>query len=90
MAIAAENEMKAKVQEMRAIVVQAEAEVPKALAKALASGKMSAMDYYNLQNVQADTSMRNAISQKETKAADNNDDGEKKAPIKPRIRPRLD
>ena len=90
MAIAAENEMKAKVQAMRAIVVQAEAEVPKALAKALASGKMSAMDYYNLQNVQADTSMRNAISKKESKAADGDDDENKKPAPKPRIRPRLD
>ncbi len=62
MAIATENEMKAKVQEMKAMVVQAEAEVPKALAKALNSGKMSAMDYYNMKNVQADTAMRKALS----------------------------
>ena len=61
MAIAAENEMKAKVQEMRALVVQAEAEVPKALARALDSGKLSAMDYYELQNLKADTAMRSAI-----------------------------
>ncbi|MBQ9790644.1 MAG: flotillin-like protein FloA [Clostridia bacterium] len=88
MAIAAENEMKARVQEMRAVVIQAEAEVPKALAKALSSGKMSAMDYYNLMNVQADTSMRNAISGKN---ADGSSNDEKKAVTpKPRIRPKLD
>ena len=62
MAIATENEMKARVQEMRAMVVQAEAEVPKALAKALNSGKMGVMDYYNMKNVQADTAMRKALS----------------------------
>ena len=61
MAIATENEMKAKVQEMRAMVVQAEAEVPRALAKALNTGKMGVMDYYNMKNVQADTAMRKAL-----------------------------
>ena len=86
MAIAAENEMKAKVQEMRAVVIQAEAEVPKALAKALTTGKMSAMDYYNLQNMQADTSMRNAISGKDDSTSAPIDDNKSK----PRIRPRID
>ncbi len=62
MAIATENEMKAKVQEMRAMVVQAEAEVPKALAKALNNGTMGVMDYYNMKNIQADTAMRKALS----------------------------
>lgn len=61
MAVANEQEMKAKTQEMRAIVIQAEAEVPKAMAEALRSGKLGVMDYYNMQNVQADTNMRNAI-----------------------------
>lgn len=64
MAIAAEQEMKAKVQEMRAMVVRAEADVPKALAEALRKGKISVDDYYNMQNIQADTSMRNSISTK--------------------------
>ncbi len=64
MAIAAEQEMKAKVQEMRAMVVKAEADVPKALAEALRKGKISVDEYYNMQNVQADTSMRNSISRK--------------------------
>ena len=61
MAVASEQEMKAKTQEMRAIVIQAEAEVPKAMAEALRSGKLGVMDYYNMQNIQADTAMRNAI-----------------------------
>lgn len=61
MAVASEQEMKAKTQEMRAIVIQAEAEVPKAMAQALREGKLGAMDYYNMQNLQADTAMRNAI-----------------------------
>jgi len=62
MAIAKEQEMKAAVQEMRAKVVEAEAEVPKALAEALRQGKMGVMDYYNLQNIKADTDMRDSIS----------------------------
>ncbi|MBQ8425266.1 MAG: flotillin-like protein FloA [Clostridia bacterium] len=65
MAIAAENEMKARVQEMRAEVIRAEAEVPKALAKALTSGNISVNDYYEMQNVQADTAMRKSLSRVE-------------------------
>ncbi len=52
----------AREQEMRAYVVEAEAEVPKALAYALREGKMGVMDYYDLQNLQADTRMRDTIS----------------------------
>ena len=52
----------AKEQEMRAYVVEAEAEVPKALAYALREGKMGVMDYYELQNLKADTDMRTSIS----------------------------
>lgn len=62
MAVAREQEMKASVQEMRAKVVEAEAEVPKAMASALREGKLGVMDYYNMQNVIADTQMRTAIS----------------------------
>jgi len=62
MAIAAEQEMKAKVQEMRAKVVEAEAEVPLAIADAFKQGKLGVMDYYRMQNVMADTQMRNSIS----------------------------
>ena len=47
---------------MRAYVVEAEAEVPKALAYALREGKMGVMDYYELQNLKADTDMRSSIS----------------------------
>ncbi len=61
MAVATEQEMKARTQEMRAVVIEAEAEVPKAMAEALKSGKLGVMDYYNMQNLQADTNMRNAI-----------------------------
>lgn len=52
----------AREQEMRAYVVEAEAEVPKALAYALREGKMGVMDYYELQNLKADTEMRESIS----------------------------
>ncbi len=61
MAVATEQEMKAKTQEMRAMVVAAEAEVPKAMADALRKGNLGVMDYLKVQNVQADTTMRNAI-----------------------------
>lgn len=62
MAVAREQEMKAAVQEMRAKVVEAEADVPKALAEALRTGKLGVMDYYQMQNIQADTQMRDSIS----------------------------
>lgn len=62
MAVAHEQEMKASVQEMRAKVVAAEAEVPLAMAEALRTGKLGVMDYYNLQNVKADTQMRDGIA----------------------------
>jgi uncharacterized protein YqfA (UPF0365 family) len=61
MAIAAEQEMKAKVQEMRAKVVEAEAQVPMAMAEAFRSGNLGIMDYYKMQNVAADTRMRDTI-----------------------------
>lgn len=62
MAVAHEQEMKAAVQEMRARVVEAEAEVPKAMAAALRDGKLGVMDYYQMQNVVADTNMREGIA----------------------------
>ena len=61
MAVAHEQEMKAAVQEMQAKVVEAEAEVPLAMAAALREGKLGVMDYYNMLNVRADTSMRENI-----------------------------
>ena len=62
MAVAQEQEMKAYTQEMEAKVVEAQAEVPHAMAAALKEGKIGVMDYYNMMNVQSDTEMRNAIS----------------------------
>lgn len=53
----------AREQEMRAYVVEAEAEVPKAMAYALREGKMGVMDYYDLQNLKADTQMREMLSE---------------------------
>jgi len=64
-AVALEQEMKAKVQEMQAKVVEAEAQVPLALAEALRSGNLGVMDYYRLENIQADTDMRESISKPE-------------------------
>lgn len=62
MAVAREQEMKASIQEMRAKVVEAEAEIPKAIAAALRDGNIGVMDYYNMKNVMADTQMRDSIS----------------------------
>lgn len=62
MAVASEQEMKAKAQEARANVIQAEAEIPKAIADAFRSGNLGVMDYYRMQNIQADTDMRQSIS----------------------------
>ena len=62
MAVALEQEMKAKAQEARAKVIEAEAEIPKAISEAFRSGNLGIMDYYKMQNVQADTGMRQAIS----------------------------
>ena len=70
MAVAREQEMKAEVQHMRAKVIEAEAEVPLAMASALKEGKLGVMDYYNMKNVLADTDMRSSIS----KIAENDKD----------------
>lgn len=61
-AVAAEQEMKAKVQEMQAEVVRAQSEVPRAMAEAFRSGRLGVMDYYKMENVQADTGMRKSIA----------------------------
>ena len=61
MAVAMEQEMKAKAQEARAKVILAEAEIPMAIAEAFRSGNLGIMDYYKLQNIQADTRMREGI-----------------------------
>ncbi len=62
MAIAEEQEQKARAQEARVKVIEAEAEVPMATAQALREGRIGIMDYYRMQNVQSDTSMRESIS----------------------------
>lgn len=62
MAIAAEQEMIAKAQEARAKVIEAEAEIPMAMAESFRSGNLGIMDYYKFKNIQADTNMRQSIS----------------------------
>jgi len=66
-AVALEQEMKAKVQEMQAKLVEAEAEVPMAMAEAFRSGNLGIMDYYRMRNIQADTNMRESISDLDNK-----------------------
>ena len=63
MAVAKEQEMKAYTQEMQAKVVEAQAKVPAAMAEALANGRLGVMDYYRLNNIQADTQMRKTIAE---------------------------
>jgi len=66
-AVALEQEMKARVQEMQAKVVEAQAQVPLAMAEAFRAGKLGVMDYYKMENVQADTAMRGSIAHPEGK-----------------------
>ena len=63
MAVAQEQEMRAHTQEMQAKVVEAQAEVPKALSQALREGNLGVMDYYSMNNIMADTKMRESISE---------------------------
>ena len=62
MAVAQEQEMKALAQEMRAKVIEAEAEVPRAMAEAFRAGNLGIMDYYKMKNIEADTAMRESIA----------------------------
>ncbi|WP_115312355.1 flotillin-like protein FloA [Peptoniphilus indolicus] len=62
MALAREQEMKAEVEAMRAKVVEAQSQVPLAMAEALKKGNIGAMDYYKIQNINSDTDMRKSIS----------------------------
>ncbi len=66
-AVASEQENIAEVAKMKAKVVEAEAEVPRAMSEAFRNGKLGVMDYYNLRNIQADTEMRTSIAQPEDK-----------------------
>ncbi|WP_026953767.1 flotillin-like protein FloA [Algoriphagus vanfongensis] len=78
MAVALEQEMKAKNVEMRAKVVEAEAEVPKALAEAFRSGQLGVMDYYRMENIKSDTSMRDSIAKSDSDGRDSKSKGDKK------------
>lgn len=71
MAVAAEQENIAKVTNMRSLVVEAEAQIPKAIAAAFQSGNLGILDYYRMKNIQSDTRMRNSLAGEE-------DDGEDK------------
>ena len=62
MAVALEQEMTAKVEEMRARVVEAEAEIPKAMAAAFREGHLGVMDYMRYRNIESDTTMRTSIA----------------------------
>ena len=75
MAVAEEQEMRAKTQEMQAKVVESESQVPLAMAQAFREGKLGVFDYVNMKNIQADTDMRESIS-------DSSDSGTTKAPEK--------
>ncbi|RKY03333.1 UPF0365 family protein, partial [Candidatus Poribacteria bacterium] len=63
MARAEEQEMRALTREMEAKIIEAEAEIPLAMAEAFRSGRLSIMDYYRLKNLMADTEMRRAIAE---------------------------
>ncbi|MBY5949741.1 flotillin-like protein FloA [Algoriphagus sp. NF] len=70
MAVALEQEMRAKSVEMRAKVIEAEAEVPLALAEAFRSGQLGVMDYYRMENIKSDTSMRDSIANSDSDSSD--------------------
>ena len=72
MAIALEQEMKAKAQEARARVLEAESEVPKAMAQAFLNGNLGIMDYYRMKNIEADTHMRDSIATPQGEKPSNN------------------
>ena len=74
MAVALEQEMKAKAQEARANVIQAEAQIPMAIAEAFRSGNLGIMDYQRYRNIQADTKMRESIAEDPNHAGDNPED----------------
>ncbi len=77
MAVATEQEMKAKAQEARAKVIEAEVQIPLAMAHAFESGNLGIMDYYKFKNIESDTSMRDSISKgtQRPSRTDESDDG---------------
>lgn len=72
-AVAEEQEMLAEVQRMRARVVEAESEVPLAMAEAFRSGNLGVMDYYQIKNIESDTSMRDSIAKRTTVSEEGRD-----------------
>jgi uncharacterized protein YqfA (UPF0365 family) len=76
MAVAREQEMSALVQERRAAVVEAEAEIPRAMAEAFREGNLGIMDYYRMKNVQADTKMREGFAAGDQPSAQTQTEGE--------------
>jgi uncharacterized protein YqfA (UPF0365 family) len=78
MAVALEQEMKARNVEMQAKVTEAEAEVPKAISEAFRSGNFGIMDYYKMENVKSDTSMRESIANSDADKRDKSKGGDKK------------
>ena len=72
MAVAEEQAMTARTQEMKAKVVAAEAEVPKAMAQAFRDGNLGIMDYYKMENIKSDTGMRDAIASSDADTSDDN------------------
>ncbi|MBC8046309.1 MAG: flotillin-like protein FloA [Fimbriimonadaceae bacterium] len=72
MAVAIEHEMIAKAQEARAKVIEAEAQIPLAIAEAFRSGNLGIMDYYKMKNIQADTDMRDSLGKGQVKKDDKN------------------
>ena len=72
MAIAREQEMRAMVEEMKAKVVEAESQLPLAIAEALKKGNIGVLDYYNMKNIMADTEMRYSISGMDSMSKNNN------------------
>ncbi len=83
MAVAQEQENAAAVQGMRAKVIEAEAQIPMAIAEALRNGNLGVMDYYNLQNVQSDTRMRESIAGPATTTTGKSNGHSPQDPIKP-------
>ncbi len=69
-----EIRMRAKTEEMKSTVLEAEADVPRAISQAIREGRFSVMDYYKLMNLQADTAMRRAIINNNNNTSDDDDD----------------
>ena len=69
-AVAYEQEMIAKAQDARAKVIEAESQIPLAIAESFRSGNLGIMDYYKMQNIQADTDMRESISKPKSNSGD--------------------